>query len=60
MTRPSRGYGVNSPEQQTPRTGRKWGWRQRIAATLALSVIASILPARNAARLTIREVLAYE
>ena len=27
---------------------------------LALSVIASILPARNAARLTIREVLAYE
>jgi putative ABC transport system permease protein len=27
---------------------------------LALSVIASVLPARNAARLTIREVLAYE
>jgi putative ABC transport system permease protein len=27
---------------------------------LALSVVASILPARNAARLTIREVLAYE
>jgi putative ABC transport system permease protein len=27
---------------------------------LLLSVIGSILPARNAARLTIREVLAYE
>jgi len=27
---------------------------------LVLSVVASILPARNAARLTIREVLAYE
>ena len=27
---------------------------------LVLSVIASIVPARNAARLTIREVLAYE
>jgi len=31
-----------------------------LAAVLALSVIASLLPARNAARLTIREVLAYE
>ena len=30
------------------------------ALVLALSVIASIVPARNAARLTIREVLAYE
>ncbi len=29
-------------------------------AVLALSIIASVLPARNAARLTIREVLAYE
>jgi putative ABC transport system permease protein len=27
---------------------------------LVLSAVASILPARNAARLTIREVLAYE
>jgi ABC-type lipoprotein release transport system permease subunit len=27
---------------------------------LALSALGSILPARNAARLTIREVLAYE
>ncbi len=31
-----------------------------LAAVLALSVVASILPARNAASLTIREVLAYE
>lgn len=31
-----------------------------LAVVLVLSVIASVLPARNAARLTIREVLAYE
>ena len=31
-----------------------------LATVLALSVVASILPARNAASLTIREVLAYE
>jgi putative ABC transport system permease protein len=31
-----------------------------LVAVLVLSVLASILPARNAARLTIREVLAYE
>jgi putative ABC transport system permease protein len=31
-----------------------------LLVVLALSVVASILPARNAARLTIREVLAYE
>jgi putative ABC transport system permease protein len=31
-----------------------------LGLVLALSAIASILPARNAARLTIREVLAYE
>lgn len=31
-----------------------------LAAALLLSAVASILPARNAARLTIREVLAYE
>ena len=31
-----------------------------LAVVLALSAVASILPARNAARLTIREVLAYE
>ena len=31
-----------------------------LAAVLTLSVVASILPARNAASLTIREVLAYE
>ena len=31
-----------------------------LGVVLALSVVASILPARNAARLTIREVLAYE
>jgi putative ABC transport system permease protein len=31
-----------------------------LAAVLGLSTLASVLPARNAARLTIREVLAYE
>lgn len=31
-----------------------------LALALALSVLGSVLPARNAARLTIREVLAYE
>ena len=31
-----------------------------LALVLVLSALASILPARNAARLTIREVLAYE
>ena len=31
-----------------------------LAVVIVLSFIASILPARNAARLTIREVLAYE
>ena len=31
-----------------------------LAAVMLLSVVASIIPARNAARLTIREVLAYE
>jgi putative ABC transport system permease protein len=31
-----------------------------LAAVLLLSILASVMPARNAARLTIREVLAYE
>jgi putative ABC transport system permease protein len=31
-----------------------------LGAVLTLSMVASILPARNAASLTIREVLAYE
>ena len=31
-----------------------------LVVVLALSVLASLLPARSAARLTIREVLAYE
>ena len=31
-----------------------------LLVVLALSAVASVLPARNAARLTIREVLAYE
>jgi putative ABC transport system permease protein len=31
-----------------------------LVVVLALSALASVLPARNAARLTIREVLAYE
>jgi putative ABC transport system permease protein len=34
-----------------------WGW---LAAVLLLSALASYLPARNATRLTVREVLAYE
>jgi putative ABC transport system permease protein len=36
------------------------GYAIWIGLVLALSAVASILPARNAARLTIREVLAYE
>jgi putative ABC transport system permease protein len=31
-----------------------------LVAVVVLSILASLLPARNAARLTIREVLAYE
>ena len=31
-----------------------------LAAVLVLTVLASVWPARNASRLTIREVLAYE
>jgi ABC-type lipoprotein release transport system permease subunit len=31
-----------------------------LALVLALSAVASIIPARNAATMTIREVLAYE
>jgi putative ABC transport system permease protein len=31
-----------------------------LGVVLALSVLASVIPARSAARLTIREVLAYE
>jgi len=36
------------------------GYAIWIGLVLGLSALASILPARNAARLTIREVLAYE
>jgi putative ABC transport system permease protein len=36
------------------------GYAIWLGMVLALSAIASVLPARNAARLTIREVLAYE
>jgi len=36
------------------------GYAIWLALVLVLSAVASILPARNAARLTIREVLAYE
>ena len=36
------------------------GFGMWLLLVLALSVVASLLPARNAARLTIREVLAYE
>jgi putative ABC transport system permease protein len=31
-----------------------------LGVVIVLSIVSSILPARNAARLTIREVLAYE
>lgn len=40
--------------------GDTLGFAIWLAVVLALSVVASMLPARNAARLTIREVLAYE
>ena len=36
------------------------GFLAWLAGVLVLSAVASFLPARNAARLTIREVLAYE
>ena len=36
------------------------GYAIWLGLILALSAVGSILPARNAARLTIREVLAYE
>jgi len=36
------------------------GYAIWLAAVFVLSLFASVLPARNAARLTIREVLAYE
>jgi putative ABC transport system permease protein len=36
------------------------GYAIWLALVVVLSIVASILPARNAARLTIREVLAYE
>jgi putative ABC transport system permease protein len=34
-----------------------WGW---LMAVILLSAVASYIPARNATRLTVREVLAYE
>jgi putative ABC transport system permease protein len=34
-----------------------WGW---LALVLALSALASFIPARNASKLTVREVLSYE
>jgi len=37
-----------------------WGFGLWLAVVLALAAVASIIPARNASRLTIREVLAYE
>jgi len=36
------------------------GYAIWLGVVLSLSALASVLPARNAARLTIREVLAYE
>ncbi len=37
-----------------------WGFSIWLLAVVVLSVLASVMPARNATRLTIREVLAYE
>jgi putative ABC transport system permease protein len=37
-----------------------WGFIIWLGVVLALAVVASMVPARSAARLTIREVLAYE
>ncbi len=37
-----------------------WGFAIWLVVVLALSAVASMVPARSAARLTIREVLAYE
>ena len=47
----------NSPSQFTLNI---WGFLIWLGLVLLLAALASILPARNAARLTIREVLAYE
>ena len=38
----------------------KVSWRIWLAVVLLLSALASLIPARNASRLTVREVLAYE
>jgi putative ABC transport system permease protein len=48
---------INSP---MPLAFTLLGFAIWLVVVVALSVIASMLPARNAARLTIREVLAYE
>lgn len=45
---------------QIPLTFTPQGMALWLGVVLGLTVLASILPARNAARLTIREVLAYE
>ena len=47
--------GTQIPLSFTPQGMALW-----LGVVLGLTVLASILPARNAARLTIREVLAYE
>lgn len=48
---------INSPMPLYFSVSGFWIW---LLGVLALATLASILPARNAARLTIREVLAYE
>jgi putative ABC transport system permease protein len=48
-------FGASTRLVFTPKGFAIW-----LGIVLALSILASILPARNAARLTIREVLAYE
>ena len=51
---------VSLVDSQLPLIITPQGYAIWLGVVMALSVIASMLPARNAARLTIREVLAYE
>ena len=52
--------GTAMMRSEIPLSYTVYGMLLWLGAVIVLSVIASILPARNAARLTIREVLAYE
>ncbi len=48
---------LNMPLVYTYEWSAAWIW---LVLVLVLSLLASYVPARNAARLTVREVLAYE